>query len=363
MALFKKNPNEAAYAGGKKHFVDVIKNTGVGDLLIWRQPEEDFNTCSTLIVMPGEQAIFVKGGEICNVFDSGTYRLATHNSPFLSRLVNAFSGGISAFNCVVYFVKSSVTRELRWGTQSPIQLRDKVYNIRTEAKVRGSYKVRIINPSLFLKKLIGSNTYKQEQFELDEYFADEFQGKIKSAVSKFLNGLQQELIGIDAYMDDIARDIAPEINAIVGEYGLSCVSFSVSGIDVDVSKYDEIDKSQLSSIAAIRKAESDRGAMDILGADWEKQQSAEIMRDLANNPAAGGMGAVGAGLGMSIAAGGMFAGLAKNTADKLGAGTPSPREDEKDPIDTLAKLKKMLDAGLIEKSEYEAKKAEILSRM
>ena len=42
------------------------------------------------------------------------------------------------------------------------------------------------------------------------------------------------------------------------------------------------------------------------------------------------VGAVGAGLGMSIAAGGMFAGLAKNTADKLGAGTPSPREDEKD---------------------------------
>lgn len=42
MALFNKNPNEAAYVGGKKHWTDVIKNSGSGELLIWRQPDEDF---------------------------------------------------------------------------------------------------------------------------------------------------------------------------------------------------------------------------------------------------------------------------------------------------------------------------------
>ena len=50
MGLFNnKNPNETAYQGGKKHWTDVIKNSSPGDLLIWRQPEEDFNTNSTLI--------------------------------------------------------------------------------------------------------------------------------------------------------------------------------------------------------------------------------------------------------------------------------------------------------------------------
>ena len=34
-----------------------------------------------------------------------------------------------------------------------------------------------------------------------------------------------------------------------------------------------------------------------------------------------------------------------------------------DPMEILAKLKKMLDAGLIEQNEYDAKKADILSRM
>ena len=49
MALFGKNSNEVAYTGGKKHWADVIKNTGPGELLIWRQPEEDFNTNSTYL--------------------------------------------------------------------------------------------------------------------------------------------------------------------------------------------------------------------------------------------------------------------------------------------------------------------------
>ena len=140
MALFGKNPNEAAYTGGKKHWADVIKNTGPGELLIWRQPEEDFNTNSTLVVMPGEEAIFIKGGSIEEVFENGTYKLSTENYPFISRLRNAFTGGISTFNCVVYFVRKADSQEIRWGTETPIQVRDKVWGIRTDARVRGHTK-------------------------------------------------------------------------------------------------------------------------------------------------------------------------------------------------------------------------------
>lgn len=82
MAFFKKNPNEARYYEGKKHWVDVLKNTGPENFMIWRQPEEDFNNNSTLIVMPGEAAIFVNEGRIEEVFYSGTYRLSTENYPF-----------------------------------------------------------------------------------------------------------------------------------------------------------------------------------------------------------------------------------------------------------------------------------------
>ena len=386
MAIFGKNPNEVAYTGGKKHWADVIKNTGSGELLIWRQPEEDFNTNSTLIVMPGEEAIFIKGGNIEEVFGNGTYKLSTENYPFISRLRNAFTGGISTFNCVVYFVRKADSQEIRWGTETPIQVRDKIWGIRTDARVRGAYKVRIDNPAKLLEKLIGNNVQYQFQEELNKYFESEFQGKIKSAISRFLNSLEQELIGIDAYMDELSEKIEPYINEIVQDYGLRCVKFSLAGLDIDNSKYDEIDHSQIASISKVKLAQGDKGVMNVLGEDWGRQQAANILGDLARNSGAGGVGgAMGAGMGMGIAAGNVFGNMANQMFAPMNQQTQqqAPQQSQptssgrfapkgsvtsqqnttEDPMETLSKLKKMLDAGLIEQVEYDAKKAEILSRM
>lgn len=393
MGLFNKNPNEVAYTGGKKHWTDVIKNSGPGELLIWRQPEEDFNTNSTLIVMPGEEAIFIKGGVVEQTFENGTYKLSTENYPFISRIRNAFSGGVSTFNCVVYFVRKADSEEIRWGTETPIQVRDKVWEIRTSAKVRGAYKVRIENPVKFLEKLIGNNVPFQMQGDLDRYFASEFQGKIKSAVSKFLNNLEQELVGIDAYMDELSEQIEPYIDEIVDEYGLKCVRFSLAGLDIDISKYDAIDESQIAAIAKGNLARGDKSAMNILGDDWGRQQAANILGDLARNPGAGGVGAMGAGMGMGMAAGSVFGNMANHMFEPMNQqsqqtqpvqqqqpvssgrfapkGTVQPNQQThpqsqpatEDPFDTLAKLKRMLDAGLISQEKYDAKVDEVMSRM
>lgn len=387
MALFNKNPNEAAFVGGKKHWTDVIKNSGSGELLIWRQPEEDFNTNSTLVVMPGEEAIFIKGGTVEQVFENGTYKLSTENYPFISRLRNAFSGGISTFNCVVYFVRKADSKEIRWGTETPIQVRDKVWGVRTDARVRGAYKVRIENPAKFLEKLIGNNIPFQFQEELDKYFASEFQGKIKTAVSKFLNALEQELIGIDAYMDELSEKIEPYIDEIISEYGLKCVRFSLAGLDIDATKYDVIDASQIELIARQRGYQGDKAGLDILGDDWGRIQGTNILKDLANNPGAGGVAAAGAGMGMGIGAAGAFGSIAQQVFapaqngfgpqqptnptqnapsgrfTQKSAAPATPAGNTEDPMETLSKLKKLLDAGLIEQAEYDAKKAEILSRM
>ena len=387
MLLFGKNPNEVAYTGGKKHWADVIKNTGPGELLIWRQAEEDFNTNSTLIVMPGEEAIFIKGGNIEEVFGNGTYKLSTENYPFISRLRNAFTGGISTFNCVVYFVRKADSQEIRWGTETPIRVRDKVWGIRTDARVRGAYKVRIDNPAKLFEKLIGNNVPYRFQEELTKYFESEFQGKIKSAISRFLNGLEQELIGIDAYMDVLSEQIEPYIDKVVQEYGLKCVKFSLAGLDIDISKYDKIDRSQIASISKVKLAQSDKGVMNVLGEDWGRQQAANILGDLARNSGTGGVGTMSAGIGMGVAAGSVFGNMANQMFSPMNQQTQQPAQPSQptpsgrftvessgapqsraesfaeDPIETLGKLKKMLDAGLIEQAEYDAKKSEVLGRM
>ena len=387
MGLFDRNPNETAYVGGKKHWADVIKNSGSGELLIWRQPEEDFNTNSTLIVMPGEEAISIRISIVEQTFENGTYHLSTENYPFIGRLRNAFTGGVSTFNCVVYFVRTAHSVEIRWGTDSPIQVRDKLLGIATKLRCRGSYKIQIDNPVKFLEKLIGNNVPFQLQEELNKYFINEFQSKIKSVIARAINESNTEILGIDARLDEFSEIIEPYMQEILDDYGLKCVKFVVAAIDIDDDelrrRYDEIG---MDSIAKLRGAQADKAVMGILGDDWARQQAANILGDLANNPGAGGVAAAGAGMGMGIGAAGAFGAMAQQMFAPMNngvvpqqqtpiqntpsgrftqqkSGTNSANEAKEDPIEVLGKLKKLLDAGLIEQAEYDAKKAEILSRM
>lgn len=396
MGIFK-NQNETAYVGGKKHWTDVIKNTGSGELLLWRQPEEDFNTNSTLVVMPGEEAIFIKGGRVEQVFGNGTYKLSTENYPFISRLKNAFSGGVSTFNCVVYFVRKAHTKEIKWGTDSPIQVRDKLLGIATKIRGRGIYKVQIKNPVIFLEKLVGSNINFQTQTELDKYFTYEFQSKIKSIITKALNEADTELLGIEARLDEFSQQLKPYMEELLSEYGLTCTNFVVAALDLDddelrrrydeigMGAYETVKQAQAEKLAKVELAQGDKAAMDTLGEDWARLQASNILGDLANNPGAGGVASAGAGLGMGISAGNVFGSMAQQMFAPMNTGnvqtntnapavektgrfvqkndTDTTASTADDPVKKIKQLKEMFDLGAITEEEFEAKKKEILDRM
>lgn len=419
-----RNENESNYVGGKKHFTDVIKNSGSEEMLIYRCPEEDFNTNSTLIVNPGEEAIFIKGGEIQQVFEKGTYKLSTQNYPFISRLRNAFSGGISAFNCLVYYVKTAHTAEILWGTDNPIKLRDPVHKIRTDARANGSYKIQISNPTLFLEKLVGSNVTFRRKEDLQFYFMSEFLTEIKSTVAEFLSSGERELIGIEMYLSQISKQIHPEIAKLLEPYGIKCISFNISTLDIDETKYDELDRNIIEAnrlemqaemeklsrvkisegerIAAQnaadaesyrtqRVAEGQKAAMDILGDDWRKQKSADILTAVAENPGSGGTANLGAGLGMGIGTASVFSDMAREMMSPMGGsnGQPSPmqrpsssgrftqqgaahaetqepaqpRSGANDRMERLKEAKSYFDMGLITQEEFEQKKKAILDKI
>ena len=362
MSFFKKNQNEKAYVGGEKHFIDVIKNSGSGEFLIWRQPEEDFNTNSKLIVMPGEKALFVDGGNIVQTFEPGTYQLNTNNYPFISRLKNALSGGISTFNCVIYFFRGADSKEIKWGTDAPITVRDKKYNLYTDVRARGTYKVRIRKPELFLEKLIGNNIRFQEQKDLDSYFSNEMLTKTKTVLSRFLNSYKDEFVGIEEHLSFISEQLEPQINDLISGYGLQCVNFSVEAINVDMTNYKEISNANLEAIKKETQGRGEQAYMQQLGTNWDKVQSAEIMKGFAENQ--NGIGMIGAELGVGVATGSAFGQMANQMITPITNSTAVSSEGSSDDVvEILTKLKRMLDGGLIEQIEYDEKKKEILARM
>ncbi|MCC8124530.1 MAG: SPFH domain-containing protein, partial [Akkermansia sp.] len=232
------------------------------------------------------------------------------------------------------------------------------------------YKIQISKASNFLTKLVGNNDNFVGQKELiDDFFANEFQGKIRSKITRHLNETQSELLGIEDRIEEIAESITPSIAESFEEYGVRIVKFSIASmeiIDDEIRrKYDEIG---MANIEKLRRAQADKGVMEILGDDWARQQSTEILHTMAGNTGAGGVAAAGAGLGMGVAAGGAFSGISQQIfapPQQQPASTPqaAPTASAEDPMETLKKLKAMLDAGLIPQESYDAKMAEVLSRM
>jgi membrane protease subunit (stomatin/prohibitin family) len=390
MALFGKNPNETAFAGGKKHWADVIKNSGPGELLLWRQPEEDFNTNSTLIVMPGEEAVFVKGGAIEQTFDNGTYKLSTENYPFISRLRNAFTGGVSTFNAVVYFVRKAVSMQINWGTKAPMTIWDDMIAQSIKLTAFGSYSVSVGSPEVFLTKLLGNNIPFLARDELENYFDGQLQETIVSCIVQTLEDKATMIFRVISKLRDFSAVISPIIQDVLDEYGIELKSFSVIAINPEEEirvAYNELQRrAQWGRAEKQAEALGDKDRMDILGNDWGRQQAANILGTLAENPGSGGVAAAGAGVGMGMAAGNIFAGMSQQMFSPMQSQTPvqptapqpSGRFTQKpsgegsaaaqngggdDPVSALKKLKEMFDLGLIEQAEYDSKKSEIINRM
>ncbi|MCR5260351.1 MAG: SPFH domain-containing protein [Candidatus Gastranaerophilales bacterium] len=283
-----------------QNWTSVIKNENNGNLLISKHSEENFNTNSTLIVEPAEEAIFIRNGEIIKVFENGTYNLTTDNFPFITDLRNSFSGGKSSFSCSVYFVRKAHSLEIKWGTDSPIQLRDPVLSIMTSVRARGAYKIQVEDGAKFLIKLLGNNVDLLEQNNINKYFINEFQQHIKSCLTSSIIALNKEVLGISAEQNTLAEKIKPELQNILNNYGLKLIVFSIAGIDIPT---DDPNRQKLEEAFANKKV------MDILGANWSKQQATEILHTAAANE--GGIAGIGAGLGVGLSTGSTMAEMTK----------------------------------------------------
>lgn len=323
MALFGKGPSD------KKHFVNVIKNEYSGEFLLVKDPVEDFNFGSTLIVAENEQALFVNNGVVEQVFDGGRYELETQNYPFITRLRTLVSGGVSGFHCQVYFVRTADSHQIYWGTQTPIQLRDPVLGIPVEVQARGAYRIRVVDSKKFFLKMVGNNEVYFLQEEFQRYLGSEFAGKIKSVIARGIKNSGQEVLGICEMQDEFAQAISPSIAETFEEYGVKLVNFSIESLDVpmDSTYRQTIETANANRIAMMQMGTAENAleadkidqvsaaqarAFEHLGDNWERLKSAEILQSVADHSGSDGIASMGVGLGMGFAAGGTMNQMAQN---------------------------------------------------
>ena len=356
MALLKKNPNEALYPNGKKPFMSVIKNEGSPDALICKVEYEDFNENSKLIVGEHEEAMFYRGGVIDEIFTGGTFTLSTNNYPFLSRIRNILTDGVSVYNCRIYYINKAHKLDLRWGTDGPVQVVDRKYDIATTLISRGAYTIQIDDSKKFFLKYVGPNVEQLTPMDIASKFRAPLNQAIKAALGKVVKSMDDEIIGICSRQDEIADGMKPMLEGVFEEYGIRLVNFYVEAIEIaddDSRKVLEASRANRASMAI--NAQGEKAYLDTLGITWGQNKSGEILNNLAKNEGGNSMAPLGASLGFGIAAGSTMGGMASSVLtppdsnqkpaqeSKQNDGKSQPKEDA--PQSNCPKCGSVIDNG------------------
>lgn len=374
MGLFHRNENEANFAGGSKNILESLQRQNDTGTLIYLDPRQDFNTKSVITVAPNEQVILIKNGAIYGVLPGGNrYEVATDNYPVLSKIRNMLSGGVSTFSCQVYHVQTSI-QEVLWGTSSAIELEDHHLGDGVPTLVRGAAKFLVrfnideddeACKKTFMQLMGDKTTFTGT--DLSILFRAKISQKISSIIGQRLEerSLTRSINAISSQLENFAEEITPFFQQLFLTYGLELVDFSFESLNIDDT---DIRRKYIDRLSAAKHTGS-----------YDKAMQQELLENVSLNPGAGGVASAGAGLGMGMAAGNAFANMATSAfAPSQPAAQPQPvagcggpgrfgvnssAAAQPDPVESLAKMKQMLDAGLITRDIYDAKVAEIMQRL
>ena len=315
MALFGKNKPAAQ----KHSIIEVIKYDGPNDVLIWKFPNEDFNTNTQLIVGPSQEAIFVKGGQVLGRFISGTYTLSTKNYPFVRALVGLATGGVSPFSCVVYYVNKVVSMGIEWGTDTPISIVDPVYKVPIDIRSYGDLSLRVENGQMLMERLVGQTQGFSHQ-DVTQFFSNLMATQVRGVISGTMMSHGLSPIGIDAYLADMSNYAMERIAPIFEPYGMAVNHFTIAAItapelDTIKQKARDLQEHRMETDVGVEDKKKFAQAQAFenreLGINEQQKMVGRAMETLAGNPgpvmgAAGGMpfpGMVGGNIVQPSAAG------------------------------------------------------------
>jgi len=323
--------------------LNVIEFTDpTGEIVIARVPQEgtgEFVLGSQLIVQENQVAFFYRDGKVLDMFRPGRHTLQTQNLPLLGPLIGLAFGGRSPFRAHVYFLSLQTFRNLGWGTPTPVTFRDSEFRM-ASLRAHGSFALRIAKPRLFMATMVATQGV-ETTFALEEYLRRIIVSRFAVVIAKRM----KSVLDLPIEYTNIATDLKNDTRQDTDQYGIQLVDLLVEAITVPPEVQEMLNR-----------------ATGIAAQDIDKYKAvamADAMREAAK---AGGGEGVGAGLGI-----GAGLGMARVMMEEIKPGASQPPPSATVPVRDIKKelldLKELLDAGVITKQEFEAKKQELLKRL
>jgi membrane protease subunit (stomatin/prohibitin family) len=267
-----------------KQFIDVIEWMEQEDgVLSYYYPMEDheIQNGAKLTVRDSQIALFVNEGQVADVFGPGLYTLSTETLPLLTNLMNWDKLFKSPFKSDVYFMSARVQTDQKWGTATPITLRDKEFGA-VRMRSYGIYSYRITDPKIFYQKLSGTTSV---------YRITDIEGQLRNTIlgcmtDVFANS-NSSFLDMAANQLAFGREMLAALQPVFGALGLHLESFVVENISLPEE---------------LQKALDQRISMNMVG-DMGRYTQYQVAQSipLAAENSSGSVANIGVGLGAGLA--------------------------------------------------------------
>ncbi len=264
-----------------KQFIEVISwNEPEDGILSYRFPMQDQEIMNggKLTVRESQMAAFINEGHMADVFAPGLYTLTTQNLPLLTDLMNWDKQFKSPFKSDVYFFSTRMQTDQKWGTATPITIRDKEFGA-VRLRGYGIYSWHVYDPGIFFKKISGTR---------DVYRVPDIEGQLRNTIVSRMTDTFAEssvpFLDMAANQTELASRIAEGLKSMFADLGLALDSFVVENLSLPEE---------------LQKLLDTRIGMNMIGDmnRYTQFQVANSMPVAAANPGGG------AGLGMGLGAG------------------------------------------------------------
>ncbi len=269
-----------------KQFIDVIHWTEPGTgVLAYRYPMEDMEIQNggQLTVRDSQAAVFVNEGQIADVFGPGLYTLTTQTLPILTYLRNWDKAFKSPFKSDVYFFSTRLQTDQKWGTATPITIRDKEFGA-VRIRAYGIYTFRVADPKVFYQKVSGT---------VESYLVSDLEGQLRDTIVGRMTSAfatcAVSFLDMAASQLQLAQTMTEALKPVFADLGLEIVSFVVENISLPEE---------------LQKILDQRIGMNMIGdmGRYTQFQVAQAIPMAAANEGGGAAGiGVGLGAGMTMA--------------------------------------------------------------
>jgi len=212
-----------------KQFIDVIQWTEPEDgVLATRYPMQDMEIQSgaQLTVRESQMAAFINEGRLADVFAPGLYTLTTRTLPLLTNLMNWDKDFQSPFKSDVYFFSTRIQTDQRWGTATPITIRDKEFGA-VRLRGYGIYSWHVFDPRIFHTKISGTR---------DTYMVGDIEGQLRNTiVSTMTDAFAQSTVpflDMAANQTELGRKIAESLKPVFAALGMMLDTFVVENLSL-----------------------------------------------------------------------------------------------------------------------------------